>query len=265
MENKYYDAITRPLIDSARFSGANRLAAMLLNGMSVAVRAVLTLPALAALAPNYAAQRLREGVVRNPFKLLLCAALTLAACVVNSVIAAIAIMCVVAAIQLVPTVMETPTVLVAIVLLLVATVALVKAVISLFRLLLCTDTSKQQKPARAAEKPAKSATDEPVNTPTIVKVKVEKEEKQEDEEIEDLPFCQLFNISTEMVLLVDHVEMCPDETAFIRVVDEDGYTPLYKRKVRKDKQDRRYIAFNGEQLYLVPEKTKPIVSRKEKN
>lgn len=82
------------------------------------------------------------------------------------------------------------------------------------------------------------------------------------DEVEDLPFCQLFNIGKDMCLLVDHVEMCPDETAYIRVVDEEGYTPLYKRKVRRDDKRNRFIVFNGFHYYLNDDKTQPIISKK---
>lgn len=101
----------------------------------------------------------------------------------------------------------------------------------------------------------------------------EEEEDEEDEyvyeadtgqveDIEELPFCQLFNIGTEMCLLVDHIEMCPDETAFIRVVDDEGYTPLYKRKVRRDKPGNRFIVFNGTNHYLDDNKTQPTSIKK---
>lgn len=96
---------------------------------------------------------------------------------------------------------------------------------------------------------------------------VEEETEYADEETdpdsEELPFCQLFDVSDEMCLLVDHVEMCPDETAFIRVVDDEGYTPLYKRKIRRDKLDNRFIVFNGQNHYLNDKKTRPtVLSRK---
>ena len=90
---------------------------------------------------------------------------------------------------------------------------------------------------------------------------VENVEKEDIEE--ELPFCQLFPLGPDMCLMIDHVEMCPDETAFIRVVDEEGYTPLYKRKVRKDKRKERFIVFNNERYYLNDKKTKPIVPKKE--
>ena len=86
---------------------------------------------------------------------------------------------------------------------------------------------------------------------------VEEENPGPVEDIEELPFCQLFSVGTDMCLLVDHIEMCPDETAFIRVVDDEGYTPLYKRKVRRDKAGNRFIVFNGTNHYLDDNKTQP--------
>lgn len=83
-----------------------------------------------------------------------------------------------------------------------------------------------------------------------------------EEEEDDLIFCQLFTLGDDMCLLVHHVEMCPDETAFIRVVGEEGYTPLYKRKVRRDKGGGRYIVFNGSNYYLDDSKTQPTVIKK---
>ena len=87
-------------------------------------------------------------------------------------------------------------------------------------------------------------------------------ENQEDSVYEELPFQQLFKIGKDMCLLVDHVEMCPDETAFIRVADDQGYTPLYKRKVRRDEKANRFIVFNGTNYYLDKDKTKPVVAQK---
>lgn len=97
------------------------------------------------------------------------------------------------------------------------------------------------------------------------------EESEDDEEEtddaeqdceEEIPFCQLFRIGEEMCLLIDHIEMCPDETAFIRVVDDEGYTPLYKRKVRIDKAGNRFLVFNSTNYYLDDSKTQPIVTKK---
>lgn len=83
-----------------------------------------------------------------------------------------------------------------------------------------------------------------------------------EDDIEELPFCQLFNIGKDMCLFIDHVEMCPDETAFIRVVSDDGYTPLYKRKVRRNKRNDRFIVFNDVKYYLDDKKTQPTVPKK---
>lgn len=92
----------------------------------------------------------------------------------------------------------------------------------------------------------------------------DQEECEEEFVEEELPFCQLFTVGPDMSLLIDHVEMCPDETAFIRVVDDEGYTPLYKRKVRRDKHSGRFIQFNGTNHYLDDKKTQPIITRKDK-
>lgn len=83
-----------------------------------------------------------------------------------------------------------------------------------------------------------------------------------DDDEDDLHFCQLFTIGEEMCLLVDHIEMCPDETAFIRVADDEGYTPLYKRKVRRDKLGNRFIIFNSTNHYLDDSKTQPVSIKK---
>lgn len=88
------------------------------------------------------------------------------------------------------------------------------------------------------------------------------EEIECEDDIEELPFCQLFRIGTEMCLLIDHVEMCPDETAFIRVVDDEGYTPLYKRKVKRSRRNERFIKFNGANYYLDDKKTQPTITKK---
>ena len=103
-------------------------------------------------------------------------------------------------------------------------------------------------------------------------VQEEEEEADEEEEevtwheveddIDDLVFCQLFTLGEDMCLLIDHIEMCPDETAFIRVVSEETYTPIYKRKVRRDKAGNRFIVFNSINYYLDDKKTQPIITKK---
>lgn len=93
-------------------------------------------------------------------------------------------------------------------------------------------------------------------------VYVDNEPVTPKDDTEELPFSQLFKVGPEMCLIIDHVEMCPDETAFIRVVDNEGYTPLYKRKVRRDKARNRFILFNGTNYYLDDKKTQPVITRK---
>lgn len=83
----------------------------------------------------------------------------------------------------------------------------------------------------------------------------------EYDNIEELPFCQLFNLSKDTCLMIDHVEMCPDETAFIRVVDEEGYTPLYKRKVKRNRVGDRLIQFNGKDYFLDDKRTQPVIPK----
>ena len=82
------------------------------------------------------------------------------------------------------------------------------------------------------------------------------------DEFDELSFCQMFNLSSDMCLLIQYVDMCPDETAFIRVLAEETYTPQYKRKVRRTKGGDRYIVFNGVNYYLDDSKTKPRISTK---
>lgn len=84
----------------------------------------------------------------------------------------------------------------------------------------------------------------------------QEEVEQEEEIIEELPFCQIFRLNETEDLHIVRVEYCPDETAFIRVVSEESYTKEYKRKVYRDKRKERYIMFNNERYYLDPIKTK---------
>lgn len=96
--------------------------------------------------------------------------------------------------------------------------------------------------------------------PDIVEEVATPEPATKEEEVDELSFCQLFELGEEMCLIIQRIEMCPDETAFIRVLGQDSYTPPYKRKVRRAKGDARYIVFNGENYYLDNDKTQPIVS-----
>lgn len=97
-----------------------------------------------------------------------------------------------------------------------------------------------------------------VLTPASTEDSADNEEKQEEEEIvEEFPFCQIFRLGGDKDLHIMRVEYCPDETAFIRVVSNDSYTKPYKRKVQRDKRGERFILFNNERFYLDPNKTQP--------
>lgn len=93
--------------------------------------------------------------------------------------------------------------------------------------------------------------------PCDEQIKEEEVDKDEEEIVEELPFCQIFRLSREKDLHIIKVEYCPDETAFIRVVSDDSYTKPYKRKVQRDKRGERFILFNNERFYLDPNKTQP--------
>lgn len=85
----------------------------------------------------------------------------------------------------------------------------------------------------------------------------EEEQGEEEEVVEEFPFCQIFRLDGDKDLHIMRVEYCPDETAFIRVVSNDSYTKPYKRKVQRDKRGERFILFNNERFYLDPNKTQP--------
>ena len=93
--------------------------------------------------------------------------------------------------------------------------------------------------------------------PCDEQIKEEEVDEDEEEIVEELPFCQIFRLSREKDLHIIKVEYCPDETAFIRVVSNDSYTKPYKRKVQRDKRGERFILFNNERFYLDPNKTQP--------
>ena len=93
--------------------------------------------------------------------------------------------------------------------------------------------------------------------PCDEQIKEEEVDEDEEEIVEELPFCQIFRLSREKDLHIIKVEYCPDETAFIRVVSDDSYTKPYKRKVQRDKRGERFILFNNERFYLDPNRTQP--------
>lgn len=88
-------------------------------------------------------------------------------------------------------------------------------------------------------------------------------ESDDLDEKEELYFSQIIRLDEDMDLHIVQVEMCPDETALVRVVSDEDFTPIYKRKVRYDKRGGRFIVFGGQNLYLDDAKTQPIVKGKE--
>ena len=92
---------------------------------------------------------------------------------------------------------------------------------------------------------------------------VEKEDVDEgtEEEVEELPdFCQLIELDEDTSIIVEYIQFCPDETAFIRIVGEDSFTKQYKRKVSRDKVGR-YFNLSGTRHYLNDDKTSPVLEK----
>ena len=85
---------------------------------------------------------------------------------------------------------------------------------------------------------------------------IDESTEEPDEEETSLPeipeMQQIFRLSNEMVVGVQYVSMCPDETAHIRIIGEEEFTPLFKRKVYREKtyDRRRYIKVSNEKHYL---------------
>lgn len=90
--------------------------------------------------------------------------------------------------------------------------------------------------------------------------KTDKEEVEEEVK-EELPdFCQLIELDEDTSIIVEYVQFCPDETAFIRIVGEGSFTKQYKRRVYRDKVGR-YFNLSNVRHYLDDAKTSPIMSK----
>lgn len=72
--------------------------------------------------------------------------------------------------------------------------------------------------------------------------------------------CQIFPIDDDTCIGVQFVDMCPDETAHIRVIGDTTFSQIYKRRVYREKthEKRRYFMLNGERYFLRPDTTQPI-------
>lgn len=232
-----------------KFKGASAICAIFLNFLLLIFKMVFCGIALLVLAPHMAAlhliSRRQESTSRNIVRIILYVLCVVISLVLDIPIILVALVGVVGCVGLIPEVLTNPPTIVAVIVF-----GAVAVIFGKLAFTLISGLFVKRLP-------------EIVEEDTVEDVEEEVTEyTDEDGDIEELPFCQLFRIGTEMCLLIDHVEMCPDETAFIRVVDDEGYTPLYKRKVRRDKRGNRFIQFNGENLYLKDEKTQPIITKK---
>lgn len=79
--------------------------------------------------------------------------------------------------------------------------------------------------------------------------------------VEEIPeMCQIFREDSDTVIGVQYVDMCPDETAHIRVIGQNTFSQLYSRRVYYTKgiDKKRYFKLNNINYYLDDNKTKPI-------
>lgn len=96
------------------------------------------------------------------------------------------------------------------------------------------------------------------------KISSNDEVQDEPSKYDNLPempeMCQIFPLDDDTCIGVQFVDMCPDETAHIRVIGDTTFSQIYKRRVFRDKTyDRaRYFMLNGQKYYLRPETTQPI-------
>lgn len=56
----------------------------------------------------------------------------------------------------------------------------------------------------------------------------------------------------DIVIGIESIQMCPDETAFIRIITDDAYSQIYKRKVHRTKSIPydRYIRIDRQDYYI---------------
>ena len=104
---------------------------------------------------------------------------------------------------------------------------------------------------------------EPVKKPEV-KVAEDITPQKPKGKYDDLPeipeMCQIFPLDENTCIGVQFVDMCPDETAHIRVIGDTTFSQIYKRRVYREKtyQKRRYFMLNGERYFLRPDTTQPI-------
>lgn len=79
--------------------------------------------------------------------------------------------------------------------------------------------------------------------------KIEKEEEEDEDWLdidEELPFIQLWELNDRESLALREIIRTPDETAVVYVIDENGYTKNFRRKV----YEGSYIKVDGKRFYL---------------
>lgn len=241
-DSKFYRFMVHSWIKYQKFKGASQICAILLNFFILVFKMVFCGVMFILTLPHLAAHNLRNKSPLSAPKKLLYVLLVIVSITVDIPLMFLTLVGVVGFIEFIKDGLVVPALIFGVIAVVVGTLT-IYFVKSLFLKSANTDTTEDDE----------DDIEEEPNDPV---------EEDIDDDIEELPFCQLFNISDEMCLLVDHIEMCPDETAFIRVVDDEGYTPLYKRKVRRDKEGNRFIVFNGTNHYLKDEKTQPVITKK---
>mgnify|MGYP000884851034 CR=1 FL=1 len=97
------------------------------------------------------------------------------------------------------------------------------------------------------------------------------EEDDECEDVKDLSealecpeFMQYFTKSDEIGIGLEYIEMCPDETAVLRIVGETTFSKQYRRRIYTDKRGEKFFKLNGEQYYIRQSKAKPVAPTQEK-
>lgn len=241
-----YKFMTTPLFEIDSSGGADGKIRLVVHALTVAVRALIAVPILAVRAIYRGAVATRGA--RAVWKRVAHFLLVFLCCFCNLLVFAASCFSLLAAVCLISSIPDSVIVCIPITVFTLISVLLTIATIRLFEIVFGSEEEKEHDYKETVQEPVAEpcSTTEPPST-----------------KVDELDFCQLFDIASDMVVFLDHVEMCPDETAFIRVVNDEGYTPLYKRRVQHTKDGRRFIRFDSKQLFLDPDKTKPIIPKKE--
>lgn len=230
-----------------RFKGMSRICAIFLNFFILIFKLIFCGVGLLIMAPHIAANHLLSKYHMTILQKMLYVILVIISLVVDLPIMIILMICVAGCVSLIPDIFTNIFIIIPVALFIGLSRVLCKILIVLVSALF------SRTPNNTIEEDVEQEDDEE---------EYDTDNSTDEDDYDELSFCQLFTIGTEMCLLISHIEMCPDETAFIRVVDDEGYTPLYKRKVRRDKAGNRFIVFNSTNYYLDDKKTQPIITKK---